>query len=173
MRWLQSFGGPLILLPKESVHLWAGSYGPDGDDEIDEEETDYWRICETVEDYADVVDVRGVEALVLANGGCPTAFVAAERLFVQDMGEGFRLGALQTAARARSAVEWAKVVTWNCAGPCLMFDASLYGPKVREPECLPIDLVAGTYTVRSGYWIPDSNDESNVALTSLELASLR
>ena len=35
-------GGPLVLLPRDALQLWTGAYGPDGEDDVDEEETDYW-----------------------------------------------------------------------------------------------------------------------------------
>jgi hypothetical protein len=168
MRWLQSFGGPLILLPRDSVHLWAGSFGPDGSDEIDEEDTDYWRISEAIQDYADTVDVRGVEALVLANGRCPTTFVQAENLFVQEMSTGARYGALETTSRALDAVVWAHFSSWRCSGPSVLFDAARFGPSVQESELLAIDIDPGNYSVSSAYWIPGSDAESSVALTRLE-----
>ncbi|WP_433370412.1 Imm21 family immunity protein [Actinoplanes sp. CA-142083] len=68
MGWVRSFGGPLILLPRDAMPLWAGPYAPDGDDEVDEEDTDYWRVSEEVQDYAEVVDVGGIEALVVYGG---------------------------------------------------------------------------------------------------------
>lgn len=53
-------GGPLVLLPRGALQLWTGAYGPDGQDDVDEEETDYWWVGQEVEDYADAVEVRGV-----------------------------------------------------------------------------------------------------------------
>jgi hypothetical protein len=82
-RWIRSLGGPLVLLPRDALQVWRGAYGPDGEDDVDEEETDYWWVGEQVEDYADAVEVRGVSALILANGKAPTTFVNAHRLLVQ------------------------------------------------------------------------------------------
>lgn len=74
-------GGPLVLLPRDALQVWTGAYGPDGEDDVDEEETDYWWVGEEVEDYADAVEVRGVSALILANGKSPTTFVPTHRLY--------------------------------------------------------------------------------------------
>ena len=67
-------GGPLVLLPRDALQVWTGAYGPDGEGDVDEE-TNYWWVGEEVEDYADAVEVRGVSALILANGNSPTTFV--------------------------------------------------------------------------------------------------
>ena len=48
MRWIRSLGGPLILLPHDAVRRWTGAYGPGGEDDWDEEDTEYWRISEEV-----------------------------------------------------------------------------------------------------------------------------
>jgi hypothetical protein len=76
-------GGPLVLLPRDALQVWTGAYGPDGEDDVDEEETDYWWVGEEVEDYADAVEVRGVSALILANGKSPTTFVPTHRPLLQ------------------------------------------------------------------------------------------
>jgi hypothetical protein len=82
-RWIRSMGGPLVLLPRDALQVWTGAYGPDGEDDVDEEETDYWWVGEEVEDYADAVEVGGVSALILANGNSPMTFVPAHRLLLQ------------------------------------------------------------------------------------------
>lgn len=51
MHSVQSFGG---------LRSWTWSYGPGGDDEPDEEETEYRRVSELVQDYAEPVGVAGV-----------------------------------------------------------------------------------------------------------------
>ena len=60
--------------------MWSGAYGPDGEGDVDEETNNWW-VGEEVEDYADAVEVRGVSALILANGKSPTTFVPTHRLY--------------------------------------------------------------------------------------------
>ena len=98
-------GGPLVLLPRDALQVWTGAYGPDGEDDVDEEETDYWWVGEEVEDYADAVEVRGVSALILANGKSPTTFVPTHRSTPTDhLGSHGRRGSERPeAAPGRSA----------------------------------------------------------------------
>ncbi|MFG3688816.1 Imm21 family immunity protein [Micromonospora sp. NPDC047740] len=165
---MQSFGGPLILIPRDSVALWHGSYGPDGDDEVEEEETDYWRISEQVQDFAESVDVHGIEALVLANGQCPTTFVPAGSLFVQEMSSGASGRAGDSVLQLLPGIKWSHVTAWNCAGPSLLFDSARFGPSIKDSDCLPIDLPPGRYAVRSAYRMAQSIGEGSLALTKLE-----
>jgi hypothetical protein len=166
--WVRSFGGPLLFLPSDSVHLWSGSFSPDGDDEIDEEETEYWRVSEQVEDYAEPVNVGGVEALAIANGGCPTTFLADHGLIVQEMGRGAR-GAVDLALEVLLRIEWNSVKYWNSAGPGLLFDSALYGPTVEPAEWLALDIEPGRYAVQSAYWRSQSPNVGALALTRLTL----
>lgn len=164
MRWIRSFGGPLILLPRAAVRLWPGSYGPDGDDEVDEEDTEYWRVSEQVQDYAEAISVPGAEALVLANGGSSTGFVEADNLFVQEMAATRGEDPVRRARRHIPASAWNHVTTWNCAGPGLLFDSARYGPSVLESEGVAVGLRAGRYRVSCAYV-----DMNTLALTRLEL----
>jgi hypothetical protein len=88
VRTIRSLGGPLLIIREHALPLWYGSYGPDGEDDWPEEETDHWSVSEQVTDYADVVDVRGVPALALANGRSPTRWLDQDRLFVQELATG-------------------------------------------------------------------------------------
>lgn len=85
MRSVRSLGGPLILLPQSALHGWFGPYGQSGDDDVDEGETAYWEVSQSVTDYADSVEAAGVSALVLANGKARTTFLPDRMLFVQEV----------------------------------------------------------------------------------------
>ena len=168
MRSVQSFGGPLILLPYEAVRSWTGSYGPGGDDEVDEEETEYWRISELVQDYAEPVHAAGVEALVVANGKAPTTFLPDLGLLVQVLAHGIRTPAIDRAREVLPRLERRHVTEWRCGGPGLLFDSTRYGPEVHDEDGLPVGLAAGRYRVSSGYWLPAGDGDSSLALTTLE-----
>ncbi|MDP9794280.1 hypothetical protein J2S43_002792 [Catenuloplanes nepalensis] len=168
MRSVQSFGGPLILLPYDAVPSWTGSYGPGGDDEVDEEETEYWRVSELVQDYAEPVDVAGVEALVLANGKAPTTFLPDLGLLVQVLAHGTRTSPVDRAREVLPRLERKRVTEWQCGGPGLLFDSARYGPEVHDADGLPVNLVADRYRVASGYWLPADDGDSSLALTTIE-----
>jgi len=52
MKWINSTGGPLILLPKKLIKLWNGTYG------------DYDRAYE-VEEMIDLIEVGTGKAVIL------------------------------------------------------------------------------------------------------------
>ncbi|GAB7038970.1 MULTISPECIES: Imm21 family immunity protein [Catenuloplanes] len=168
MRSVQSLGGPLILLPYDAVRSWTGSCGPGGEDEVDEEETEYWRVSELVRDYAEPVDAAGVQALVLANGRAPTAFMADLGLLVQVLAHGGRTPPLDRAREVLPRLEPARVTEWSCGGPGLLFDSARCGRGVHDGDGLPVALPAGRYRVSSGYWLPADDTDSSLALTTVE-----
>jgi hypothetical protein len=112
-------GGPLVLLPRDALQVWTGAYGPDGEDDVDEEETDYWWVGEEVEDYADAVEVRGVSALILANGKSPTTFVPTHRLLLQRITWDPTADVVANALRLLGSIRWQHETTWVEPGPVL------------------------------------------------------
>jgi hypothetical protein len=167
VHWIQSFGGPLILLPQGSVGVWTGSFGPDGDDEVEEEDTEYWRVSEQVRDYAEPYRVGGVEALVLANGRCPTTYLAEHHLIVQQMSLSRLRPPVDHALELLPQLTWTHTTTWNCAGPGVLFDSARFGATVQNPDRMAIDIAPGRHAVRSTYHRAESGDEGSLALTHL------
>ena len=79
--WVESGGGPLIVIPVEIAHLWRGDGGlglPDGDLsmvwETVRKHTDYGRAC-GVDDYLGVLAVGPGECLVLGDEPLATTFL--------------------------------------------------------------------------------------------------
>ena len=105
---------------------WA-PYGPDGEDAVDEDGTDYWRLCSALAGDVWVWPVAGVEGLAFDEGRSPTTFLPGSGVFAQD-----RSSAVVTERVVREAVaaglRWHDVGRWRCAGPCSLFDATAYGP---------------------------------------------
>jgi len=165
MRWIRSLGGPLILLPHDAVRRWTGAYGPGGEDDWDEEDTEYWRISEEVTDFAEAVDVAEASALVLANGSSPTTFVERERLFVQQLAKGSEPDVVAAVLRLLPSIAWQHAAEWVCEGPGLLFDSARFGPEVGPGDGLPVDLAPGLYELRSAYRQPDPTADVFVAVT--------
>lgn len=74
-RWIESTGGPLVLIADKSYQLWSGtlkrvSYLENrfehADDFMDPDESDYGKAC-GVQDYLGVVDVGNDFALILGD----------------------------------------------------------------------------------------------------------
>lgn len=126
-----------------ALQLWTGAYGPDGEDDVDEEETDYWWVGEEVEDYADAVEVRGVSALILANGNSPTTFVPVHRLLVQQLTWDPTADVVANALRSLGSIRRQHETTWVSQGPSSLFDAAAFGGRVDPDNRLDIDLEPG------------------------------
>jgi hypothetical protein len=84
MQWVQSGGGPLIVIPVEIAHLWRGDGGlglPDGDLSMVREtvrnHTDYGRAC-SVDDYLGMLEVGPGRCLVLGDEPMATTFFPTE-----------------------------------------------------------------------------------------------
>lgn len=74
-KWIESAGGPLILIPDKSYNLWSGilkrsSYLnnkiEEAEDYLNADEADYGKAC-LIEDYLGVVNVGDDTALVLGD----------------------------------------------------------------------------------------------------------
>jgi Immunity protein 21 len=161
-------GGPLVLLPRDALQVWTGAYGPDGEDDVDEEEeTDYWWVGEEVEDYADAVEVRGVSALILANGNSPTTFVPTHRLLLQRITWDPTADVVANALRLLGSIRWQHETTWVSQGPSYLFDAAAFGVRVGPDDRLDIGLEPGPYIVRSAYAGSGGGPGFELALTQL------
>jgi hypothetical protein len=88
--WIESTGGPLLVIPSAYASKWQGSNEPNGRRKVvaksrfmgDGPATDYDLACD-VEDYLGVVAAGKGHALVLGGEPAPSAWVEVEdRLFV-------------------------------------------------------------------------------------------
>lgn len=75
LKWIESTGGPLIMITDKSFPLWSGTLKrtsylankfEEADDFMDPDETDYGKACE-VQDYLGEVDIGNEFALVLGD----------------------------------------------------------------------------------------------------------
>lgn len=160
-------GGPLLVLPEDALELWYGAYGPHGEEDWPEDETDYWEVSEQITDYADVVDVRGVPALALANGRSPTHWFDHERLFVQRLATSAESNAIAAAPRLLKNVQWQHHTDWTVNAHCVVIDSAKFGPAINPGDLLRIELKPARYLVRSAYLALTSDDTVTVALTQL------
>lgn len=84
MRWMSSLGGPLLVLPERAIGSWSGSFGPEGDDTVEEDDTDYWRLCSSLTGDVWVWPMEDVEGLAFDAGRSPMTFLPEVGVFVQD-----------------------------------------------------------------------------------------
>ena len=120
-----------------------------------------------IEDYADAVEVRGVSALILANGNAPTTFVPAHRLFLQRITWDPTADVVANALRLVGSIRWQHDTTWVSQGASYLFDAAAFGGRVGSDDRLDIGLEPGPYTVRSPYTGSGGGPGFELALTQL------
>ncbi|MBX3444953.1 MAG: hypothetical protein KF774_21310, partial [Planctomyces sp.] len=70
-RWIESGGGPLILIPAKALADWKGD---SQDDESDCEFTDYGRACQ-VRGLVGVIDCGPRQAVVIGDAPCATTWL--------------------------------------------------------------------------------------------------
>jgi len=144
--WVESMGGPLVVVPLSAVADWGGGTlaGTTADD--------YDRAC-AVYGYAGVIPMLGAEALVLGDEPATTCFWADQRVFVRWLAADSEedLFAAASQALADAATPWEDGGTWTCDGPAVLMDSAIAGPDLGPgypggSTTVPLD--PGTWTVQ-------------------------
>ncbi|WP_329309667.1 Imm21 family immunity protein [Streptomyces sp. NBC_01262] len=144
--WVTSAGGPLILIPQSVCHHWGGAPRTYPDDE-----GDYGRACE-VDGYVGLIDVGGVQALVLGDMPARTTFLPQHNVLVREIAgdeDDANLSALVADLLPR--VEWESGPTWTINEPVVLFDSVYESTEIATEEHLRIDLQTGEYLIEAGY----------------------
>ncbi|MEV0241595.1 Imm21 family immunity protein [Streptomyces sp. NPDC050674] len=157
--WVESMGGPLIVVPVSALAAWHGcteSGVMAGDATAPD---DYDRACE-VEDLAGVITVghSGAQALVLADEPATTCYLPRHRVFLRWLAARSE-DALKAAAEtvlADPATPWEECGTWVSEGPAVLMDSAEAGsdlgieyPGGGMPAEAPVPLPAGRWRVRA------------------------
>jgi hypothetical protein len=167
VQWISSLGGPLIFLPESHVTLWRGAFGPEGEEDWPEEETDYGRAGE-VEDFVGTIPVGDAEALVLANEPVPTTYDPARMLIVQRMAITTQPDVLSVVERIWPSIEWRSVLNWSVIkSPLVLFDSAFPGEEIERAQLLRADVPPGRYDVRVSYFEPRPDADVWVTLVHL------
>jgi hypothetical protein len=147
VEWIESGGGPLIVVPEKVLSSWQGC-----DFESATNDDDYGRACE-VEGYLGVIAVGGEQALVLGEPWA-TTYVPDLGCFVCWIAADSEEAMFGSAEEALGAAVWEAEVHWEVPGPVVLLDSGW--PGVPEPDAefdeldrLRIDLEAGRYLVRA------------------------
>ncbi|QFG24389.1 Imm21 family immunity protein [Actinomadura sp. WMMB 499] len=149
--WVESGGGPLVVVPGSRLVHWGGAEDCEGP----EETGDYGLAC-AVEGYIGLVPVGGGQGLVLGDEPAMTTWLPDERCFLRWSAADSEAGLVDAARRAlRSDVEWDERLTWDVDGPVVLFDSAW--PGAEPGNQVGIDLEPGTYDVRSVYREDDRN----------------
>jgi hypothetical protein len=165
LRWVESNGGPLLLLPEMLLPSWTGSdeppvwrnikakfrFNPDG------RATDYDRACD-VHDFVGVIEVGDGTGLVLGDEPLATTWwpsIDGGFLVRWDFGDSDEAVRAHL-ARLESAGPWEPGPTFECSrGPLILFDSADPGLDPLN-ERLTIELKPGKYLLGTCHHKPDS-----------------
>ncbi|WP_244318352.1 Imm21 family immunity protein [Streptomyces brevispora] len=173
--WVESMGGPLIIVPVSALTAWRGSAetGVLAGDALTPD--DYDRAC-AVDDLAGVIAVgdSGAQALVLADEPATSCFLPEHRTFLRWLAADSEAG-LKAAARAvlvAAATEWEECGTWASDGPATLMDSAEAGaeldigyPGGGKPARASVPLPAGRWRVRATH--TQADEENWVGLVQL------
>lgn len=153
IRWIESDGGPLLLLSSAQLTAWSGYAIELEADGPSSSETDYERAC-AVEDYLGLIAVADGQGVVLGDEPMATAWrsvSSVEGIFIRWV-YGEDEGQMSEYMSHIGTVQWRPTgVSLAVAGePLYLFDAAWPGADVIEYEYLKISLDAGTYSFDTG-----------------------
>ncbi|MFE1949258.1 Imm21 family immunity protein [Streptomyces sp. NPDC059524] len=157
--WVESMGGPLIVIPLSALTAWRGctESGVMAGDAIAPD--DYDRAC-AVDELAGVIAVgeSGAQALVLADEPSTSCYLPEHRAFLRWLAAGSEAGLMAAAevVLADPATEWEDCGTWTSDGPAVLMDSAEAGPDLGieypgggTPAQAPVPLPAGRWRVRA------------------------
>ncbi|GIH66330.1 Imm21 family immunity protein [Microbispora siamensis] len=146
LTWVDTLGGPHILVPQSALPYWHGAPMDSSEDE-----GDYGRAC-SVQSYIGPIQVGPAEALVISEPWL-TTFLAERKALIRWVGANSEQELVDVATEVMDAesVPEDEEVTYTVEEPLVLFD-SVYGHDDVAPENrLVIDLAPGRYTVRAAY----------------------
>ncbi|MFJ8011140.1 Imm21 family immunity protein [Streptomyces sp. NPDC096339] len=173
--WVESMGGPLIVVPVSDLAAWGGcteSGAMAGDATAPD---DYDRAC-AVDDLAGVIPVgeNGSQALVLADEPATSCYLPEHRAFLRWLAADSEAGLSAAAATvlADPATVWEECGTWVSDGPAVLMDSAEAGadlgieyPDGGMPAEASVPLPAGCWRVRATHTKVD--EENWVGLVQL------
>src|SRR5437868_5069553 len=174
LRWVESEGGPLLLLAAPYVRYWEGVDPPSAGRVVEARfrwrdpsapATDYDRACD-VDDWLGVLPVGPSEGLVLGGDPTPTAW----RSDAPDAGTLVRWIVADSGADVAGHLARITQDIWTGSRtafavddtPLYLFDAALPGDELvalGDQERLTIHLAPGRYVVRTGEYRADDGTE--------------
>lgn len=174
LTWVDSRGGPLIVVPTAVLPEWAG-----GSPDYDVTAGDYGRAC-AVDDLAGVIAVGGATAIVLGDEPASTCWLPEHMAFLRWIAaesEAAIRGAASTVLVDPETV-WEDAGTWETPGPAVLIDSTLEGAELSGIDglyvegaallCAPVPICAGRWQVRACYAEPDG--ETSLVLVRLTQA---
>ncbi len=153
MNWINSEGGPLLLLSENHISKWLGVV------EHNEEESDYDRACR-VDDYVGLVEVDGGYGLVFDDEPLQTTWLEQmagySGVFIRWRYAKNEISILREIERVPEFVFRSSEIMFvtNCSKHFL-FDAALSGLNLQSNDFLIVTLNPGKYKIQTGLFQPN------------------
>jgi hypothetical protein len=143
LTWLETEGGPFIVVPRTALSHWSGTEGDD-------------RACEVM-DLVGVYELpEGAEALVLGDEPLSTAYLPEHRVLVRWCYAESEEGVAEIILAGIPTAEWDEGPVLSTTGELVMFDAAYFGTEVGTlTDSTVLELGAGRYRVDSASIEPD------------------
>lgn len=150
-KWIQTDGGPLILIEKRLMDFWEGSLG-------ENVITDYDRAC-LIDDFLGLVDVESSPCLILNDEPLRTAIWQEnpdEAIFVRWRWANNEETIKEILPKSLKLESWEKSeIKLSLSGDELFLFDSSYGGKEVE-ESLNLKLPKGQYYIYTLFFEPDN-----------------
>ncbi|WP_328415176.1 immunity 21 family protein [Micromonospora sp. NBC_00389] len=157
--WIESMGGPLIVVPVSALEEWCGSTGVGLVVGAGDVPDDYDRACE-VDGLAGVIAIgeKGRQGLVLADEPATTCYLPEHRAFVRWLGADSAAALIEAAmvVLRDPAADWEECGFWETDGQAVLMDSVSAGselhiayPDGEMPAHAPIPIPATRWKVRA------------------------
>ncbi len=146
LTWLDTLGGPHILVPQSALPNWHGAPMDSSEDE-----GDYGRAC-SVKSYIGLIQVGPDNALVMSEP-CLTTFLAERRALIRWVAANSEDDMVEAACEVMDAQSALgdEELTWTVGETLILFDSAFRHDEISPEEHLRIDLSPGRYQVRATY----------------------
>ena len=152
MHWIESAGGPLVLVPERAVDAWKGADGPSPSG------THFEQAC-AIEDYVGLVPLGRDAAVVLADEPLRTAWRPAGTggLLVRCIAAPSEADVDRALATLPEGLPWETMLDLeHPGGALLLFDAAFAGEEL-PPDHLRLELPAGRWALELSAYHPSDD----------------
>ena len=166
INWIDTTGGPTVLIPKPYLSNWKGTFDSSGnipDDFLDPAKTHYGKACETNEDI-EIIEFNGFNAIVFGDEPLLTTAisnVSSEIIFIRWVCG----NSLESAEEILNEINY-NSVNWkrresfiNTFEHYILFDSSENGIDVNRKTGIDIRFVEGKYEINSATFNPNSETQ--------------
>jgi len=173
LRWLQTLGGPFIILPKRALEDWKGSYHLEKltqgikevelDDMLNPDLTHYAKACQAAADEVGLLRIIETEVLVLGQEPSKTTIqkVAIDhlRLFRWRTGQDEKEVETFVSTFEDQNLTWSEPINWYLTDQQpIMFDSVMDAEELQSiGRYTNLELSEGLYLVSFAHWHPSPN----------------